>query len=105
MRWLLPVVLLAVGCNAPVVECSDAGTTLTYAEFGQPFMAKYCVSCHGSTLAEKGVRLDTVSGIERSKGEVVDQAGTGAQMPPSESLIPTTAERAQLADWLSCGGP
>src|SRR5439155_13552758 len=102
---LLGLLLLAA-CDPTVPACStaDAGTGLSYANFGQQFLSSYCTQCHGTTLKEKGVDLSTMNGVTSFKGEVINQAGAGAAMPPAGVAAPTSTERSQLVEWLSCGG-
>lgn len=85
----------------------DAGAgslcdTLTYTSFGQKFMTDYCVSCHGSTLAQKNIRLDTLAGVTASKSKVKSEVSKNA-MPPFGSKAPSSAERTQLSQWITCG--
>jgi len=91
-------------------------SNLTYQDFGQPFMERYCTRCHSSLLQGKARRgapsfhdFDTVQGI-RAIAEHIDlttasgPAATNTTMP-SEGARPTLAERAQLGEWLACGSP
>ncbi len=101
----------------PVTEATcPTPSTLTYANFGQPFMAAYCTRCHASTLtgeARNGAPsfhdFDLIDNI-RAVREHIDQttgsgpAATNESMPP-DGDIPTLAERQQLAEWLACGAP
>ncbi|MBS1150959.1 MAG: hypothetical protein H6Q89_2657 [Myxococcaceae bacterium] len=99
-------VLALAGCGgAPLPACPDAGTALTYQNFGIGFMAGYCIECHGSGRTEKGLIL-TTPGAVRGHAEAVNaESGTGSAMPPRGSPLPSAAERAQLVEWLSCGAP
>ena len=95
--------------------CSPA-STLTYATFGQPFMASYCTRCHSSTLtgdARMGATefhdFDTQIGVRVVMDHVDQAAGSGPnatndQMPP-EGAAPSLAEREMLAEWIACGAP
>jgi uncharacterized membrane protein len=89
-----------------VPACPDAGTALTYADFGQGFFEKYCVSCHakGSGIGgAQDIPLESQAQIQANLDDIYSEAGgTNTGMPPSSSK-PTAAERQQLAEWLSCG--
>jgi len=68
--------------------------SVTYATFGQAFLATYCRRCHiwdQSTAQESG---DLLAGA----------AGPGGFMPPG-APVPTDAERARLVSWIACGAP
>jgi uncharacterized membrane protein len=105
MKRMLLLLLMGCGGVTTPVECADAGTRLTYANFGGAFLASYCVSCHGADHAEHGVNLSTEAGASAYAQAVVSVAGQGSSMPPGGSAVPSVAERAQLVDWLSCGTP
>ncbi len=101
----------------PTEATCPPSSTLTYEDFGQPFMESYCTDCHSSELqgadregAPPNHDFDTVLGI-RQVAEHVDQAAgagpaaTNDQMPPEGEDSPTLAERQQLAEWIACGAP
>ncbi len=94
-----------ISCGPAPTVCPDAGTALTYDTFGHNFMSLYCAGCHNPVRKEKNVLLDTAAGVRTHASSSIGQAGTGMSMPPVDSLQPTTAERAQLTAWLSCGAP
>jgi len=88
--------------------CPDGGTTLTYSNFGQSFMATECTSCHGSGRASGGVRLDTQSSVQANASLIDSVAGAGpnaerTSMPQGASV--PTATREELSTWLACGAP
>ena len=75
---------------------ANCDPSLTYASFGMSFFGTYCNRCHG--WDQESAQLD---------GQVILDAagaGTGAFMPPSVPF-PTTGERMQLSQWISCGAP
>ena len=94
--------------SKPVVDAgkSDAGAstcdTLTYDSFGQAFLMSYCVNCHGPTLAQKNIKLDTLAGVVAKKSQVKSEV-SGSSMPPFGSKAPTAAERKQFGQWIDCG--
>lgn len=85
-------------------ETSDAGScdALTYASFGETFLSNYCVSCHGPTMAQKNIRLDSLAGLTAAKAKVKSEVSGGA-MPPRGSKAPSSQERAELGQWINCG--
>lgn len=100
----------------PTASTCPQGSTLTYDNFGKPFMEKYCLGCHHSDLtgaARHGAPtfhdFDTHSGI-KSVSEHIDQttaagpASVNTGMPQTDPK-PTMAERLQLGEWIACGLP
>lgn len=100
----------------PTETTCPPSSTLTYANFGQPFMTQYCTRCHSSTLtgdARMGAPafhdFDTQLGIQQVANHVDQTAGSGPastnqSMPPSDPR-PTPEERQMLAEWIACGAP
>lgn len=96
--------------------CPTGGTTLTYANFGQPFMESYCLRCHDQALkgaARHGAPtfhdFDTLFGI-KAVAEHIDEttaAGPAATNDgmPNDGKKPTLEERKQLGEWIACGMP
>lgn len=56
IRLLSPFALFGlVHCGPPpLAPCPDAGTQLTYENFGDSFIGTYCVQCHGAALRSSG---------------------------------------------------
>lgn len=123
MRALLVVAMLA-GCQSkplfgPPTQsvCPPEGTTLTYGNFGQPFMERYCTSCHSSDLvgddrmgAPSFHDFDTLFGIMAVSDHIDETTAAGPAavntgMPPDGELTPTLAEREDLGEWIACGTP
>jgi hypothetical protein len=113
-RWSVSVSIVfglaSVHCASSATR--DVGTgatcpsdsTLTYATFGQPFMTKYCVSCHGRTRPS----LSTQSQVKQNANAVMltsasGPSGTNTFMPQDQDV--PDAERKQLGEWLACGAP
>jgi uncharacterized membrane protein len=100
----------------PTEAVCPPASTLTYANFGQPFMEQYCTRCHSSTLsgdARMGAPefhdFDSQLGVQRVADHVDQAAGAGPastndSMPPGGAR-PTLAERQMLAEWIACGAP
>jgi uncharacterized membrane protein len=93
------------------------GSALTYTNFGQNFMATYCVSCHDSAKtgnARNGAPafhdFDTLDGIKAVANHVDEYTAAGPSsvneiMPEGDGPVPTLAEREMLGEWLACGAP
>jgi len=93
--------------------CPDDAGTLTYEDFGKPFVEKYCVRCHSSELtgaARNGATpdhdYDTLEGILVVANHVDQLAAAGPDstntvMPPNGDK-PTLEERKMLGEWLAC---
>lgn len=104
------------GDGSTGTTCPPGGTSLTAQNFGQGFFQNYCTRCHSSTLsgaqrngAPPGLDWDRLDVVRANAGEINEEAGvTGdsvnTSMPPGAPR-PTTEERRQLAEWLSCGAP
>lgn len=96
--------------------CPDAGTSLTWKEFGEPFVESYCLRCHSddvSGTARQGAprdhNFDTHFECRAFASHMDEWAGAGPDaintvMPPSEPR-PSEAERRMLSEWLACGAP
>lgn len=75
---------------------------LTYDSFGKMFFSNYCVSCHGGGVAQAGIKLDALAGVQTNKAKVKSEVSKSS-MPPRGSKAPTMAERTQLGQWIDCG--
>lgn len=130
MRIILLFALLTACGPSPTptgTVCPDPDPmTLTWENFGQPFMTKYCTWCHESDLPRSqrnGAPLyhdfDTLLGVLETPDHIDEQAGAGPDatnefMPPdrcpsipggsldTDCAIPTKEERRQLAEWIAC---
>ncbi len=100
----------------PTESVCPPDSTLTYENFGQPFMEDYCTRCHSSELtgadrngAPSFHDFDTVFGI-RAVSEHIDEttasgpAATNDSMPP-DGDTPSLEERQQLGEWIACDMP
>jgi uncharacterized membrane protein len=90
--------------------------TLTFANFGEAFMKKYCLVCHSESLpAEKrtaaplGADYDTVERIRELKTSIDRYTAIGPsaanRLMPIAGPMPTDDERTMLGAWLACGAP
>ena len=100
----------------PTESTCPQGSTLTYANFGKPFMEKYCTDCHSSELtgaqrhgAPSFHDFDSIYGIRAVSNHIDETTAAGPAavndgMPP-QAPFPTTMERYQLGEWIACGMP
>lgn len=100
---------LVAACGSDAGDATGAvcpqTQTLTYANFGQAFVTKWCGRCH---TGDQSPNLSTQANIQANRTEIDKVAASGpdatnTKMPEGSS--PTTAERAQLGEWLACGAP
>ena len=105
------LLLLAACASEPMpiddMPCPTQGTQLTYASFGQQFMADYCNHCHSSSKsgAPSGYKFDTQEQIQKHASRIfIRAAGPNVTMPPGPD-DPPELERDKLAEWLACGAP
>ena len=107
--------LLAVALSACVdtavtideVPCPEAGTQLTYEQFGAQFLGTYCNTCHATSKngAPGAFRFDSVADVRAHADRIfIRAAGPNTTMPPGPN-DPPLDERDQLAEWLACGAP
>ena len=108
---LIPLGLLALACGGGPGDATGStcptNSTLTYANFGEPFVTKYCSSCHRAGGPETPT-LSTIAQIRANKDVIDRSAAAGPNavntyMPESGSV--PEAERRQLGEWLACGAP
>ncbi len=67
----------------------------------KPVLEQNCTGCHGGIRQLGGVRLDTSSGMDKTKPNVVLAAVESGRMPPGERLAVT--EQAALREWIRAG--
>jgi hypothetical protein len=121
MRWLAFISLLVACTSNPVFgpptesQCPQ-GSTLTYDNFGKPFMTKYCTRCHSSDLvgaARHGAPsfhdFDSLFGIKAVHEHIDETTAAGPAAfndgMPQDGPKPTSMERYQLGEWIACGMP
>ena len=83
-------------------------SSLTYQNFGEPFMANWCNGCHSSglpsgmrQLAPADVNFDTLAEIRAQSVAILVTTVTDVTMPPEGG--PSDDERALLSQWMDCG--
>jgi hypothetical protein len=122
------IAALSAALMASLVACTDTAqleptgatcpsdSTLTYANFGEPFMTEYCTECHSSDLTgdeRMGAPLfhdfNTLEGIMAFTQHIDETAAAGPKsvntLMPQFAPKPSLAERYQLGEWLACGTP
>jgi formylglycine-generating enzyme required for sulfatase activity len=67
----------------------------------QPVLEQNCTGCHGGIRQLGGVRLDSASGFERAKPNVVLAAVESGRMPPGERL--SAPDQTALRTWVMAG--
>ncbi len=106
-------ITLAMSCLmwfgvARVVVCAEAKPTPPSPEIPaeiQALFTRYCVECHGPATAEADQRFDALNA--RDLDGRLDRLNAAHEqlylerMPPADAAQPTTAERAQLNNWIS----
>lgn len=116
LAWLAACASNGAVFGPPTESVCPAGSTLTYENFGKPFMDAYCTRCHASTLRAEQRHgapslhdFDTLFGIKVvfdhiDETTAAGPAATNTGMPPDRPA-PTVAERMQLGEWIACGMP
>ncbi len=115
---MIRVAILALALALSTSACGDDGgssidcaeSTLTFANFGEPFIIANCRTCHSEDPgtdrrgAPSSVNWDTLEQVQSLSDRMLARAGNGTSMPPSTApAFPSDADRALLAEWLSCG--
>lgn len=121
-------VIAGLGCageeeelGPPTATVCPEGSTLTYDNFAADFFSTYCTDCHSDTLsgqarqdAPSDDNFNTYAGAHAGLEEIDRTSGSGPDatneiMPPADAVesdkIPSTADRAKLAEWIACGAP
>jgi hypothetical protein len=96
---------------APTSLDCKAGTSLTYENFGEAYMLNYCTACHSAHLAgaarngaPAGQDFDTANDVKLWRSAILDDtSGSAPKMPPVDNV--STADAAELTQWLNCGAP
>jgi hypothetical protein len=100
----------------PTESTCPSGSTLTYNNFGKPFMEHYCTRCHAVALtgaARNGAPtfhdFDSLSGIKVVSNHIDETTAAGPasvnEGMPDGDPKPTLLERQQLGEWIACGMP
>ena len=100
----------------PTGATCPEGSTLTYENFGKPFMESYCLRCHSESVigadrqgAPSDHNFDDIISIRGLAMHIDQKAGSGPdatnELMPENDPKPTMDERVQLSEWLACGAP
>lgn len=100
----------------PTEATCPPGSTLTYNNFGKPFMERYCTRCHSSELtggARQGAPsfhdFDSLFGVKAVSDHIDETTAAGPAAindgMPEGDPAPTETERYQLGEWIACGMP
>jgi uncharacterized membrane protein len=88
---------------------NSCDTGVNFQMVGKPFVETYCQSCHSENAADtlrptaEDVLFDDEEGI-RDHGQHVFENVQDETMPPRNSKQPTSDERADFLEWLTCSG-
>lgn len=101
--------LALAGCGADT-DPACARSFLRYDNFGAPFIADWCRSCHSAALpadmrqqAPAEINFDNLSEVRHWSIAIARSTAETTAMPPAGG--PSRGERALLAEWLRCGAP
>ena len=89
-----------------VAKSDAAATGDSFETHIKPFLAKHCVTCHGSTKQKGDRRFDKLTAEIPDDNtlvdfqDILDQLNLGA-MPPKEAKQPTNEERRQVVELLT----
>lgn len=92
---------------AATCRAADPAAPATFDSLVKPFLASYCVSCHGPTKQKGDRRFDELNvAIADDNGlidlqDIVDQLNLGEMPPPKERKQPTDDERRKVIAWLA----
>jgi mono/diheme cytochrome c family protein len=90
----------AGGQDALPAQGDAAAAKVSYKTQIAPLLKTNCVSCHGPTAQNSGVRVDTYANLSKSLADVTDVLVNGA-MPPTGPLSATDMQMFQ--DWVDQG--
>jgi hypothetical protein len=84
--------ILGAACTigTPITShaCPTGGTTLTYANFGEPFFNDWCVSCHGGPNAYSSRSFTSIDEIRADADRIfINAAADNSFMPPGPSAV------------------
>ncbi len=119
MRRVLAAIVLVAACSGgptptPTGSTCPSDNTLTYDDFGAPFMHDFCIRCHATNLSGNDrhgapvvYNFDTEQGIRFFPDKIDEYAAAGPNainriMPNDVVAVPTDDQRRQLGQWLAC---
>ncbi len=107
LALVLPLSMTTLACGGDDDDGQAAcdSSTLTYTNFAESFFSDYCTACHAPGAAvRQSPDLDTYANVSAQADRANARAGNGLTMPPLDPR-PSAEERADLAEWVSCGAP
>ena len=84
----------------------DADDSTTFESQAKPFLARYCVDCHGADTQEGDVAFHELTGVHADNAHLwksIWEQVAVKEMPPREGAQPTLEERQQLAEFIVAG--
>ncbi|MBB3207447.1 hypothetical protein FHS27_003268 [Rhodopirellula rubra] len=98
------IVLLGIGRPA-TAETYIPGEPIDqdYAELAEPFLANYCVDCHGESDPEGDLSLEGLGPVDAINASVWTSVWAQVslkQMPPPDMTQPEVVERIKFSDWI-----
>jgi uncharacterized membrane protein len=104
LKYVLLVALAACTGGASSTGIAQVScptdSTLSYANFGQDFMATNCLSCHAT---KERPFLSTQAEVKANASKILQEAVYTDAMPQDSNM--DNAEREMLGEWLACGAP
>ncbi|HSP70433.1 MAG TPA: DUF1587 domain-containing protein, partial [Bryobacteraceae bacterium] len=107
LRVLIPTVIIGALAIPPVrpAEPSDAVLKRQFNETVRPFVAQYCLACHGTSTPAAQLDLRAYSTFETviadlSRWRLVHEKLNADQMPPAKMPQPPAAVRKQVVGWI-----
>jgi len=90
------------------LDCETS--TLTYENYGQPYLLTWCVPCHSSELTEEerqdaplDANYETLQGVLDHLDKIEVLAVNSDEMPPVGG--PEEEEQELFGEWILCGAP
>jgi uncharacterized membrane protein len=122
MHAFLATVVVSMACKSDSPSSLDGGaqsdeggdcSSLSYDNFGEAFVAEYCLYCHSASLtgaarggATPGQNFDTLADIQTHQARMRDLVARELMpYPPTASRFPTHERRTKFVHWLDCGAP
>src|SRR5215813_1069863 len=99
---ILAMSLLSAGFAA---EPAEAGLDRRFTQTVRPFLATYCLVCHGATNPAAQFDLRQYSAIadvirDHPRWALVSQKLASMEMPPKGMKQPSSGEREQILQWI-----
>ncbi len=109
--WWLVMVLVVCCCTGSVVSADSSGASESKNEGdpqsfnadAKPFLAKYCVACHGSEKQKSRIRFDQLTRYRLDDGQLWTNAHemlTAGEMPPEDKPQPSADEKKKFLAWI-----